>query len=69
MNTRNINAAAKPETIRTAMEKLKEASARCCRIHRSRHLDESFRSHIKMFANSNVCYIAVNGISVPVPLC
>lgn len=68
MNNRNINAAAKPETIRTAMEKLREASARCVRFHRNRNLDEGFRNHIQMFANSNVCYITVNGISTPVAL-
>ena len=69
MNTRTINATAKPETIRTVVEKLKEASARCVRFHRNRKIDEGFRSHIQQFANSNVCYIAVNGISAPVPLC
>ena len=69
MNNRNINAAGKPQTIRTAMEKLAEASRRCCRIHRNRHLDGAFSSHIKSFANKNVCYTTVNGISIPVPLC
>lgn len=69
MNNRNINAAGKPQTIRTAMEKLAAASRRCCRIHRARSLDSAFQAHIKAFANSNVCYAAVNGISIPVPLC
>ena len=36
MNLRNVNAAGKPETIQTTMEKLREASARCCRICRKR---------------------------------
>ena len=69
MNNRTINAAGKPQTIRTAMEKLAAASARCAKIHRSRHLDSAFRSHIQSFANTNICYTAVNGISIPVPLC
>lgn len=69
MNNRNINAAGKPETIRTAMEKLREASARCCRVHANRNRDDGFRCHVKQFANTNVCYIAVNGISIPTPLC
>lgn len=69
MNTRNINAAARPETIRTTLNRLKEASNRCCRIHRSRALDEGFRSHIQLFASPSVCYASVNGISVAVPLC
>lgn len=69
MNNRNINAAGKPQTIRTTMEKLAAASRRCCRIYRARRLDSAFQAHIKTFANSNVCYAAVNGISIPVPLC
>lgn len=69
MNNRNINAAGKPQTIRTAMEKLAAASRRRCQLHRTRSLDSAFRNHIKTFANSNVCYAAVNGISIPVPLC
>ena len=68
MNLRNVNAAGKPETIRTTLEKLREASARCCRICRNRHRDDAFLSHIQCFANSNVCYASVNGISIPVPL-
>ena len=67
MNNRNINAAGKPETIRTAMEKLKEASARCRRICENRSRDDAFQSHISQFANQNVCYAAVNGITVSVP--
>lgn len=69
MNNRNINAAGKPQTIRTAMEKLAAASERCIRIQRTRRLDSAVESHLKTFANTNVCYIAVNGISIPVPLC
>lgn len=69
MNLRNVNAAGKPETIQTTMEKLREASARCCRICRNRHSDDAFRSHIQSFANNSVCYANVNGISIPVPLC
>ncbi len=68
MNNRNINAAGKPQTIRTAMEKLAAASARCCRVCRDRQVDSAFRSHIQSFANTNICYAAVNGISVPVAL-
>ena len=68
MNLRNVNAAGKPETIRTTLEKLREASARCCRICRNSHRDDAFLSHIQCFANSNVCYASVNGISMPVPL-
>lgn len=69
MNNRNINAAGKPQTIRTTMEKLAAASERCCRACRNRQVDSAFRSHIQRFANTNVCYTAVNGISIPVPLC
>ncbi len=69
MNHRNINAAGKPQTIRTAMEKLAAASRRCCRVCRTRQLDSAFQSPIKTFANTNICYTAVNGISIPVPLC
>ena len=68
MNNRNINAAGKPETIRTAMKKLCEASERRRRMHRARRLDQNFQSHIKSFANTNVCYVAVNGIPFPAPL-
>lgn len=68
MNNRNINAAGKPETIHTALEKLRKASERCIRMHQARYRDEAFQSHIKTFASTNVCYAAVNGISMPVPL-
>ena len=69
MNNRNINAAGKPQTIRTAMEKLAAASRRCCRTCRNRSLDRGFESHVRTFSNTNVCYASVNGISIPVPLC
>lgn len=69
VNNRNINAAGRPQTIRTALEKLSAASARCCRRCQARRQARSFERHIKSFANTNVCYIAVNGISIPVPLC
>ena len=69
MNLRNVNAAGRPETIRTTIEKLREASERCCRLCRNRHRDDAFRGHMQSFANSNVCYANVNGISIPVPLC
>ena len=68
MNNRNINAAGKPETIRTALEKLRKASERYIRNHQARHRDEAFQNHIKTFACTNICYAAVNGISVPVSL-
>ena len=45
MNLRNVNAAGKPETIRTTLEKLREASERCCRICRNRHR-EIGRAHV-----------------------
>ena len=38
MNTRNINAAGKPQTIRTALEKLSAASERRCRRCHAQHL-------------------------------
>ena len=51
MNLRNVNAAGKPETIQTTMEKLREASARCCRVCRKRHRDDALRDLIQYFAN------------------
>lgn len=69
MNNRNINAAGKPQTIRTAMEKLAAASKRCHRAIHARRQASAFERHLKSFANSNVCYIAVNGISMAVPVC
>lgn len=68
MNNRNINAAGKPETIRTALEKLRKDSERCIRTYQARRCDEAFQSHIKTFTSTNICYAAVNGISVPVSL-
>lgn len=67
MNTRNINAAGKAETICTAMEKLKKASVRSTRVYENCNRDDAFRSHIKSFANENICYTAVNGIMIAVP--
>ena len=64
MNNRNINAAGKPETIHTVLEKLRKTAERRHACHR----DEGFRSHIRTFASTNICYTAVNGISVPVSL-
>ena len=63
MNTRNINAAGKAETIRTTIEKEK----RCSRNFRNRNRDNAFLSHLKSFANNEVCYAAINGIAVLVP--
>ena len=68
MNNRNINAAGKPETIYTVLEKLRKTSERCTRIHQTRRREEAFRSHIRTFFSTNICYAAVNGISVPVSL-
>lgn len=68
MNNRNINAAGKPETIYTALKKLRKASERYIRMRHACHRDEGFRSHIRTFASTNICYAAVNGISVPVSL-
>lgn len=67
MNNRNINAAGKPETIRTAMEKLKEASDRSRRVSENHSRDDAFQSHIGRFANPDVCYPTVNGITISVP--
>ena len=69
MNTRNINAAGKPQTIRTALEKLSAASERRCRRCHAQHRASSFERHLKSFAHTKICYTAVNGISIPVPLC
>ena len=67
MNNRNINVAGKPETIRTALEKLRKVSERRIRNDQMRHRNETFQHHIKIFGCTNICYAAVNGISVPVP--
>ncbi len=68
MNNRNINAAGKPETIYTALEKLRKTSERYIRTCQSRRREEAFQNHIMTFAGTNVCYAAVNGISMPVSL-
>lgn len=64
MNTRNINAAGKAETIRTTLEKLDRRN----RVSENRSRDDAFLGHFKSFTNSNVCYTAVNGITIPVSL-
>lgn len=66
MNNRNINAAAKPETIRTTLKKLCVASRRRERAHRA----EAFERHFAQFtsASASVCYAAVNGVTVSVAL-
>ena len=68
MNNRNINVAGKPETIYTALKRLRKTSERYIRMYRVWHQDEGFRSHIRAFAGTNICYAAVSGISVPVLL-
>ena len=68
MNNRNINAAGKPETIHTALEKLRKTSERYIRTHQARRREEAFRSHIGTFFSTNICYAAVNGIPVPISL-
>lgn len=68
MNNRNINAAGKPETIHTALEKLRKTSEHYIRTHQARRREEAFQSHIRTFFSTNICYAAVNGISVPVSL-
>lgn len=64
MNHRNINAAAKPQTIFTVRKRLEAACQRCRDSFRS----DAFERHLKHFANRNVCYVAANGISLPVCL-
>ena len=63
MNTRNINAAGRPQTIRTARESVRALYERC----QSRSKARAFERHLKTFANPRVCFVAVNGISLPMP--
>lgn len=67
MNSRNINAAGKPETIRTArrlaqaVDALRERRAQA----RQRFLD--LEARFRTMSNSNVSYVSINGISMPMP--
>ena len=68
MNNRNINAAAEPETISTARRRLEAAvmlrRKREEECSRSCALEECWKG----FTNTNVSYVTVNGVSMPVPL-
>ena len=68
MNNRNINAAGKPQTIRTALEKLSSETRRRSRRSHARRQADSFARHLRRFALTGVCYSSVNGIAVPVPM-
>ncbi len=64
MNNRNINVAARPQTILTARR-----IAQAARVHRRNYFQaDAFERHLKSFANPNVCYVSANGISMPVCL-
>lgn len=67
MNTRNINAAGKPETIGTA----RKLNAAIARIHERRYMARqrilALEAHLKARADREVAYVSVNGIPMPVP--
>lgn len=64
MNNRNINAAGKPQTIRTTLEKLSVQARRSAAARRA----DSYRRHIGSFTGANLCYAHVNGFAMPVPM-
>ena len=67
LNTRNINAAGKPETIRTA----RKLNSAITRFHERRYLARqrilALEEHLKALSNREVAYVSVNGIPMPVP--
>ena len=65
MNTRNINAAGKPETIGTA-RKINSAISRLHeKCYAARQRIEALEEHLKAFSNREVAYVIVNGIPMP----
>lgn len=62
MNDRNINVAARPQTIFTTRRRAQAARVRSRDYSRA----DAFERHLKSFANPNVCYVSANGISMPV---
>jgi len=67
LNTRTINAGAKAQTIKTS-RKFNQAIAKLQERHYEAHqrflaLEERF----KKLSNSEVSYVSINGISMPVP--
>lgn len=67
MNTRNVNAAGKVETISTS-RKINNA----IEVLRRRHFEANQRflaleERLKALTNSDIAYVSVNGVSMPVP--
>lgn len=67
MNTRNVNAAGKASTIHTA-RRLNEALAA---FHERRYLAHqrflALEDRFKRLTNTDVAYVLVNGITMPMP--
>ena len=67
MNNRNINAAGKVETISTS-RKINQAIAA---VHERRYLAHqrlgALEARLRAMSNSDVSYVSINGISMPMP--
>lgn len=67
INNRNINAAGKAETISTARKINAAIAALHERRYEARQRFLAMERELKTRSNTNVSYVTVNGISMPVP--
>ena len=67
MNNRNINAAGKAETIRTARKINQAIAVLHERRYTARKRLQALEDRFQAMSNSNVSYVSINGISMPMP--
>ncbi len=67
MNSRNINAAGRPETIHTA--RMLEQAVAVLRERRARARERflALEARFRAVSRPDVSYVTINGISMPVP--
>lgn len=67
MNDRNIDASGKPETIWSSRKRNEAAALLHEKREQARGRFSALEARLKNFSNTNVSYVTVNGISMPVP--
>ena len=67
MNNRNIDASGKPETIWSSRRRSEAAALLHEKREQARQHFNALEARLKNFTNTNVFYVAVNGISMPLP--
>ena len=67
MNNRNIDVSSKPETIWSSRRHSEAAALLLEKREQARQFFDALEARLKDFTNADVSYVAVNGISMPMP--